>query len=626
MIPADDDLAQAFADLDPPPPRAAGLSVALTCAARGWHVFPCGPDKAPLTEHGFKDATADPDGVRALWANCPQASVGVATGASGLVVVDLDCKNGQPGLDEWHKIVAASQEPLEATTLVETPSGGMHVYYRANGHRVTSAAGRLAPGIDTRAEGGYVIAGGSPGYLYVDNHGPECLASLPPGLGEKLAYAKRRNGDEKPAGQIPEGRRDSTLASLAGTMRRRGLSADAIYAALAAENKASCKPPLPDAQVRKIAGSVSRYEPADPVVPAPLIHEAARTYPDDRSAPHIIPVDEGGAPLPDEPPPGPRSYTAPEIVGMESPDPDPVVLYAERGCLFDLVGKSKKGKTTFMLHGCKAVLRSETFVGLPTKRVPILYLTEQTRSSFKDKLETMDMEQESDLHVVFRSDFVSKSWKEVCEFIRGEVARWGIGLIVVDTLSDWAKIADENDNSEALRISAPLREIAEDGVAVTTVRHTGYKQGHDVVDMGRGASAFAGSVDVACVLEGAPGTGHANRRQLRFSSRKDGVPDTLIVELKDGHYEALGAAPNVEYRVAQDFVLEHLSSDAATAVSEKDLLDAGRPQFSRSTLKRVLSTLMRQGEVTGKLGAGSASAKALGYWFVGVDDPEQMEF
>jgi KaiC/GvpD/RAD55 family RecA-like ATPase len=277
----DDDLAQAFADLGPPP-RAAGLSVALECAARGWHVFPCGPDKQPLTRHGFKDATTDPEGVQALWASCPQASIGVATGASGLVVVDLDCKNGQPGLDEWHKIVSASQEPLEATTLVETPSGGMHVYYQANGHRVASSAGRLAPGIDARAEGGYVIAGGSPGYLYVDGHGPELLAPLPPGLGERLSFAKRRNGDEKPAGQIPEGRRDSTLASLAGTMRRRGLSADAIYAALAAENKASCKPPLPDAQVRKIAGSVGRYEPARPVQtqeedPAPLDSTPAST-------------------------------------------------------------------------------------------------------------------------------------------------------------------------------------------------------------------------------------------------------------------------------------------------------------------------------------------------------------
>ena len=320
---------------------------------------------------------------------------------------------------------------------------------------------------------------------------------------------------------------------------------------------------------------------------------------------------------------GPRSYTAREVADMAFTDPDPVVLYAERGCTFDLVGKAKKGKTTFMLLACRAALRDEPFLDLLTKRVPILYLTEQTRRSFQDKQRAMGLDQEADLHVVFRSDFKGKSWDEVCGFIRSEVAKWAIGLVVVDTLSDWARIQDENDNAEALRVTAPLREIAESDVAVITVRHTG-KGDHgslDVVDMGRGASAFAGAADVACVLEGAPGGGHENRRQLRFSSRKDGVPATMIVELKDGRYDSLGNAPNVEYRVARDFVLEHLPSGEDAAIGEKEILDACRGQFSRSTLKRVLNILMGEGFVTGKLGAGSASAKAFGYWLL---DDEQL--
>lgn len=247
------------------------LEAALACAARGWHVFPCGPDKRPLTEHGFLDATTDRAAVRAMWKTHPDASVAVATGASALVVVDLDCKHGQPGLDEWHKLKERLGADIDATTLVETPSGGMHVYYRANGHKVGSTAGRLAPGIDTRAEGGYVIAAGSPGYLYVDDHGPEVISGMPNALAKRLAYSPARPASGVSlAGKIVEGKRDSTLASLAGTMRRRGLSEDAIYAALAAENKTSCKPPLADAQVRKIAGSVARYEPATTVSPAPM--------------------------------------------------------------------------------------------------------------------------------------------------------------------------------------------------------------------------------------------------------------------------------------------------------------------------------------------------------------------
>ncbi|RMF21491.1 MAG: DUF3987 domain-containing protein, partial [Deltaproteobacteria bacterium] len=65
------------------------------------------------------------------------------------------------------------------------------------------------------------------------------------------------------------GRRNNTLASLASTMRRRGMPAEAIEAALLQENALRCDPPLPDDEVRRIARSVARYEPsADRAAPA----------------------------------------------------------------------------------------------------------------------------------------------------------------------------------------------------------------------------------------------------------------------------------------------------------------------------------------------------------------------
>lgn len=58
---------------------------------------------------------------------------------------------------------------------------------------------------------------------------------------------------------IPEGNRNATLASLAGTMNRRGMSKVAIVAALHAENQARCDPPLDDEEVEGIAASIGRY-------------------------------------------------------------------------------------------------------------------------------------------------------------------------------------------------------------------------------------------------------------------------------------------------------------------------------------------------------------------------------
>lgn len=71
--------------------------------------------------------------------------------------------------------------------------------------------------------------------------------------------AKLKGGHAAP---LAEGQRNAGLASIAGTLRRKGMSGAAIEAALLAENGARCSPPLPDDEVRTIAASVSRYTPA----------------------------------------------------------------------------------------------------------------------------------------------------------------------------------------------------------------------------------------------------------------------------------------------------------------------------------------------------------------------------
>lgn len=63
------------------------------------------------------------------------------------------------------------------------------------------------------------------------------------------------------ADTVGEGERNAMLASLAGSMRRRGMGEPAILAALLAENATRCVPPLPESEVRRIAASIARYAP-----------------------------------------------------------------------------------------------------------------------------------------------------------------------------------------------------------------------------------------------------------------------------------------------------------------------------------------------------------------------------
>lgn len=140
-------------------PRDASLLVAaLAYVARGWLVFPLAPrQKTPLTDHGFKDATADSAVVSSWWTTWPDANVGVATGAvSGIDVVDLDVAKGDTPAGRT-TLAALEQEHGEFNTLsAATGSGGVHLYF-AHRDGVGCSAGRL-PGIDVRASGGYVVA------------------------------------------------------------------------------------------------------------------------------------------------------------------------------------------------------------------------------------------------------------------------------------------------------------------------------------------------------------------------------------------------------------------------------------------------------------------------------------
>jgi hypothetical protein len=135
---------------------------AVELVESGWHVFPCRPGaKVPLTRRGFHDATDDPGQVRRIWEEHARANIGVATGASRLLVIDLDTGGeGHCGdaLTAWCALVA-DHGVLPPTLEVTTPSGGEHWYYRVpEGVELPRcSAGRLAPRVDVRCAGGYVL-------------------------------------------------------------------------------------------------------------------------------------------------------------------------------------------------------------------------------------------------------------------------------------------------------------------------------------------------------------------------------------------------------------------------------------------------------------------------------------
>lgn len=134
-------------------------AAALELAAMGIYVFPLAVnDKMPVTLHGYQDATTDPKRINEMWQRRPNANIGIATGASGLVVIDIDIRpyyNGWRAFDDCLERLGELPGP---TRMASTPSGGAHLYFRApDGFEIPISASRLGEGVDVRAHGGYVV-------------------------------------------------------------------------------------------------------------------------------------------------------------------------------------------------------------------------------------------------------------------------------------------------------------------------------------------------------------------------------------------------------------------------------------------------------------------------------------
>ena len=176
----------------------------------------------------------------------PEMNVGACTG-HGVVVIDCDPRHGGN----------ASQLSLPPTLEALTGSGGSHHFFWGDSH---NSAGVIAPGIDVRGEGGYVVIAPSlhvsgKSYSWVDSSHP--MVKLP------ARFWRMKSPESRPpltpAQQWGEGVRHSRMVCFARWLRGSGASVPAIEAMLLIENDVRCNPPLDHEEVVSIAKNMSRY-------------------------------------------------------------------------------------------------------------------------------------------------------------------------------------------------------------------------------------------------------------------------------------------------------------------------------------------------------------------------------
>jgi hypothetical protein len=243
-------------------------SAALALAARGCAVFPCVErGKTPATVHGVLDATVDANAISAWWGANASLNIGVATGAaSGLFIVDVDAEDGEASLRK----LEAEYGALPATVEVIT-GNGRHVYLRMPPDtEIRNSASRVAPNVDIRATGGYVLVPPSmhpsgrryawsvdsastiadaPAWLVNRIQTDSVPCATPPSEWAKLA-----------ADGVGAGMRNDSVARLTGHLLRHYVDPRVVLELVRAWNGCRCRPPLSDAELEQTVQSIAGRE------------------------------------------------------------------------------------------------------------------------------------------------------------------------------------------------------------------------------------------------------------------------------------------------------------------------------------------------------------------------------
>ena len=243
------------------------LESALALAREGLFLLPC-KGKKPVKGFAWGTAsTTDPNTIASWFQNGLSPNIGIDCGKSRLLVIDIDpARGGNDSLALLEGFIDLGPHH------VDTGAGGKHYYFTNDDSGIGNSVdalrlddGTILPGIDIRANGGYVVAPPSihPAtgemYRWCDvSEIPEVPKELLDLIRASKALASNESSGGFEAEVIPEGQRHNTLTSLAGTLRNRGLSGSEIQAILIDKNETCCDPALPEAEVQRIANDIGQ--------------------------------------------------------------------------------------------------------------------------------------------------------------------------------------------------------------------------------------------------------------------------------------------------------------------------------------------------------------------------------
>lgn len=528
-------------------------NVALDILKQGFPVFPVRPlGKTPLVPwKPYQENLPSEAQVGHWWRKWPNANIGMATGhLSRLLVIDVDSS-------EALNVLLKTCPTITRTAQAQT-GRGWHFYFQWEAG-IPNGTDRLAPGIDVRSEGGFVLL---PPSIHKSGRRYEWLNDRDP-LPLPVALKKALSGlhkepvnslsGEQASARIRQGQRNQSLTSLGGTMRKRGMSGEAIEAALIAENKVRCDPPLPDVEVKGIAESVARYA-------ANFTSDLKQTPSEAKFNREInlgtlqAKAIEGDGP----------SLECLPVLGQEK------FIFKQFSHIVSAYPKA--GKTELLVRA---------IAEWPDERV--LYFTEEPEAVWQARLRELPKGY-NHVNLYFG---LGTSEQE----IKGRILSGDETVVILDTVRTLLGVRDENDNSEIARRLIPyIAASREKGHTLITVHHERKGAGEHGEAIA-GGGAFLGIFDRAIELKRDGKI--ENRRVLRGYGRVVESQE-LVYELKDGQLIPLGSPSEVTLQAVKDRVLKVLDGELETTKVLRNEIGAPRPSIDQ--MANALEELAREGK------------------------------
>jgi len=261
-----------------------------------------------------------------------------------------------------------------------------------------------------------------------------------------------------------------------------------------------------------------------------------------------------------------------------------------QGSLSLLTAYMKVGKTTFAYALALAVVKGQPFLNYPTLQGPVLILAvEEHARDVRRRLERFGLTKEDSLYL-HTGRLLPGKLADIQKFVTDH----GVRLVLLDTLSRYWDIENENDNAEVIRRVSPFLDLArETNTAVVLIHHERKGGGEDGRGI-RGGSALFGLVDQSLTLDKRAG-GTENQRVLKALGRYDESPSEVILELDGDAYRSLGTADEFTLKSKQDKILAALTDVPQTVDALADATG-----FPRATTQQILGGLGKQVARQGK--------------------------